>query len=166
MPIFAVLLIVVAAFTHASWNILAKRASGCRHFNWYYSAGAVVLWMPLALFAARGFAAQASYASVAALAATSVLHALYSAALMRGYRVADLSIVYPVARAAPVRCCRSSAPSSCWENIRAPSPRSARCSWSPGCSCSRVGGRCGGGCGRRRRHRRTTGWSPGSSGAG
>jgi multidrug transporter EmrE-like cation transporter len=98
MPIFAVFLVVVAAFTHASWNLLAKRAADCRHFNWYYSAGAVLLWMPLAAFAGRGFAAQASHAAIAALAATAVLHALYSATLMRGYRAADLSIVYPVAR--------------------------------------------------------------------
>ena len=98
MPFIAVVLVVVAACTHASWNILAKRAAGCRHFNWYYSTGAVVLWMPLAAFAARDFASHVSGAAVAALIATAVLHALYSASLMRGYRAADLSIVYPVAR--------------------------------------------------------------------
>ena len=32
------------------------------------------------------------------LAATSVLHLLYSLSLQRGYRVSDLSVVYPIAR--------------------------------------------------------------------
>src|ERR1700712_1658249 len=89
MPLFAVLLVVIAAFTHASWNILAKRATDCRHFNWYYSTAAVAL---------RGFIPHVTWLAVALLAATAVLHALYSATLMRGYRAADLSIVYPVAR--------------------------------------------------------------------
>lgn len=92
------MLVVIAAFTHASWNILAKGAAGARHFNWYYSAGATILWMPLAFFAVRDFLPRVSTAAIAALVATSVLHALYSATLMRGYRAADLSVVYPVAR--------------------------------------------------------------------
>lgn len=97
MSLIALLLVVVAAFTHASWNILAKRSAQCRHFNWYYSVGAVVVWAPLAAFAIRD-TPRFSTMAVLALIATSVLHALYSASLMRGYRVADLSIVYPVAR--------------------------------------------------------------------
>ena len=96
MPILAVLLVVIAACTHATWNVLAKRAADARHFNWYYSTGAVVLWFPVAAVAIR--TVQPSWPTVAALLATSVLHALYSATLMRGYRAADLSVVYPVAR--------------------------------------------------------------------
>ena len=98
MSPIALLLVVVAAFTHASWNILAKRSAHCRHFNWYYSLGAVVVWSPLAVFAWQASVPHFSRVAVAVLAATCVLHALYSASLQRGYRAADLSIVYPVAR--------------------------------------------------------------------
>jgi drug/metabolite transporter (DMT)-like permease len=98
VPATAVFLVLLAACTHATWNILAKRAVDCRHFNWYYSVGAVAVWMPLAAFAIRDFAPHASWVAAAALLATAILHALYSAALMRGYRASDLSIVYPVAR--------------------------------------------------------------------
>ena len=98
MSPLALLLVVIAAFTHASWNILAKRAAHCRHFNWYYSVGAVLLFLPFAALALRDFAVHVTPAAGLALAATCVLHALYSASLQRGYRVADLSIVYPVAR--------------------------------------------------------------------
>ena len=98
MSPIALSLVVIAAFTHATWNILAKRSAHCRHFNWYYSVGAVVVWLPLAGFAARDFVSRLSALAVATLVATSVLHALFSASLLRGYRAADLSIVYPVAR--------------------------------------------------------------------
>ena len=98
MSLLALLLVVIAAFTHASWNLLAKRAAHCRHFNWYYSTGAALLFMPLAFFALRDFAPRVSIAAVLVLAGTSVLHALYSESLQRGYRAADLSVVYPIAR--------------------------------------------------------------------
>ena len=56
MSLLALLLVVIAAFTHASWNLLAKRAAHCRHFNWYYSTGSALLFMPFALYALRDFA--------------------------------------------------------------------------------------------------------------
>ncbi len=98
MSLLALLLVVVAAFTHASWNLLAKRAAHCRHFNWYYSTGAALLFMPLAAFALVDFIPHVSAAALLVLSATCVLHALYSESLQRGYRAADLSVVYPVAR--------------------------------------------------------------------
>ena len=98
MSLLALALVVIAAFTHASWNLLAKRAAHCRHFNWYYSTGAAIFFMPLALFALRDFAPHVSMVAMFVLAGTCILHALYSESLQRGYRAADLSIVYPIAR--------------------------------------------------------------------
>lgn len=98
MPLIAVLCVVAAAFTHAGWNLLAKRAAHCRHFNWYYSLGAVLLYLPLAVGALQDFLPNVTGAALVALGASAVLHALYSASLLRGYRASDLSIVYPVAR--------------------------------------------------------------------
>ena len=87
MSLLALLLVVIAAFTHASWNLLAKRAAHCRHFNWYYSTGAALLFMPLAFFALRDFAPRVSVAALLVLLATCILHTLYSESLQRGYRV-------------------------------------------------------------------------------
>ncbi|MGI9024707.1 MAG: EamA family transporter [Burkholderiaceae bacterium] len=98
MSPLALLLVVIAAFTHASWNLLAKRAAHCRHFNWYYSTGAALLFLPLAAFALIDFAPRLSVTAVLVLLSTCVLHALYSESLQRGYRAADLSVVYPIAR--------------------------------------------------------------------
>lgn len=98
MSPIALLLVVIAACTHAGWNILAKRAAHCRHLNWYTSIGAVVLYLPFAATAFRAWMPHITTTAMLVLLATSVLHALYSASLQRGYRVADLSIVYPIAR--------------------------------------------------------------------
>ncbi|MGA2551013.1 MAG: DMT family transporter [Burkholderiaceae bacterium] len=98
MPLVALGLVIIAAVTHASWNILAKKAANARHFNWFYSAGSTLLFFPAASYVLvnRGFGF--SWEQGACLAASAFLHLLYSTSLQRGYRVADLSVVYPVAR--------------------------------------------------------------------
>lgn len=98
MSLLAFLLVMTAAFAHASWNLLAKRAAHCRHFNWYFSTGAALLFMPFAAFALADFAPRISAVALLVLFSTCVLHTLYSASLQRGYRASDLSVVYPVAR--------------------------------------------------------------------
>ncbi len=95
MPLFALALVLVAACTHAIWNLYAKRAAASRHFVWAYSAMATVLWAPgLAIVALP----TASWVVLAALLGTGVLHVAYSLALQRAYALADLSVVYPVVR--------------------------------------------------------------------
>ena len=98
MTWLALCLVLLAALTHASWNISAKVAADSRHFVWLYSAGSMLVYGPIALavlvverphFGARHWIA---------LAGTSVLHLAYSVSLQRGYRHSDLSVVYPIAR--------------------------------------------------------------------
>src|SRR6187455_2957173 len=73
-------------------------AAVSRHFVWLFSAGSVHIYGPVVIavliverpvFEARHWLA---------LAATSVLHLLYSLSLQTGYRHSDLSVVYPIAR--------------------------------------------------------------------
>ena len=98
MTFLALSLVLLAALTHASWNIYAKVAAESRHFVWLFSAGSVLIYGPVVIavliverpvFEARHWLA---------LAATSVLHLLYSLSLQTGYRHSDLSVVYPIAR--------------------------------------------------------------------
>jgi drug/metabolite transporter (DMT)-like permease len=98
MTLTALFLVLLAAVTHASWNISAKFAAESRHFVWLFSAGSVLVYGPIVVgivlveqpdFGARHWLA---------LAATSVLHLLYSISLQTGYRHSDLSVVYPIAR--------------------------------------------------------------------
>jgi drug/metabolite transporter (DMT)-like permease len=98
MPLPALCAVLLAALCHAIWNIAAKRAAQSRHFVWLYSAASLLLWAPaVAWVLARGQSALGARALLA-LAGTAVLHLLYSLSLQAGYRAADLSIVYPVAR--------------------------------------------------------------------
>lgn len=98
MPLTALALIIVAAFTHASWNLLAKRAAHCRHFVWFYSAGTVVLWLPIVAGYVAWHRPAISWREWFAFVVTAILHGGYSLVLQRGYRVGDLSVVYPLAR--------------------------------------------------------------------
>jgi drug/metabolite transporter (DMT)-like permease len=98
MTILALSLVLLAALTHASWNIYAKVAAESRHFVWLFSAGSVLIYGPVVV--AVLFVEQPVFEvrHWLALAATSVLHLLYSLSLQTGYRHSDLSVVYPIAR--------------------------------------------------------------------
>lgn len=98
MPPAALALVVVAAFTHAWWNLLAKQAADCRHFIWFYSAGTVLAWLPVVAVYVALWRPVLGWREWGAFAVTAVLHAGYTQVLQRGYRVADLSVVYPLAR--------------------------------------------------------------------
>jgi drug/metabolite transporter (DMT)-like permease len=90
--------VLLAALCHAAWNLQAKRASASRHFVWLYSVASLVVWTPLVLFVLLHQLPHFGAAQCLALAGTAVLHLLYSLSLQAGYRAADLSIVYPLAR--------------------------------------------------------------------
>jgi drug/metabolite transporter (DMT)-like permease len=65
---------------------------------WLYSALSLLLWAPAVLYALLQRHAPYGLPQYLALGGTAVLHLLYSQSLQAGYRAADLSLVYPVAR--------------------------------------------------------------------
>lgn len=94
----AIAAVLLAALTHATWNLAAKRAAGSRHFVWLYSVGSVVLYAPAVLWIVIDQRPQFEPIHWLALLMTGVLHMGYSLLLQAGYRVSDLSLVYPLAR--------------------------------------------------------------------
>jgi membrane protein YdbS with pleckstrin-like domain len=46
----AFILILIAAFSHATWNYLAKKACGGTAFIWLFAALSTVLYFPLAMW--------------------------------------------------------------------------------------------------------------------
>jgi drug/metabolite transporter (DMT)-like permease len=94
----ALCLVLLAAVTHACWNLSAKHAAQSRHFVWLFSAGSVLVYGPIVLGVLWVEQPQFTARHWLSLAGTSVLHLLYSLSLQRGYRVSDLSVVYPIAR--------------------------------------------------------------------
>jgi drug/metabolite transporter (DMT)-like permease len=96
LPVFALLLILLAALAHSAWNFLAKRKAEGKNLIWFSSIWESVLFLPVVI--QTGFHFRYTLASAACLVGTGVLHLLYTECLLRGYRTGDLSIVYPLAR--------------------------------------------------------------------
>jgi drug/metabolite transporter (DMT)-like permease len=94
----AIAAVLLAALTHATWNLAAKRASGARHFVFLYSAGSSLLYAPVVAWILWFERPQFGPVHWLALGLTGVLHIAYSLLLQAGYRVSDLSLVYPLAR--------------------------------------------------------------------
>jgi uncharacterized membrane protein len=95
---FAVLLIVVAAFIHASWNFLAKRAGGGAAFVWLFGAVSALIYTPIAVALILLQRPHLGSTELIFIVGSAAIHAVYFLMLQRGYRVGDLSLVYPLAR--------------------------------------------------------------------
>jgi drug/metabolite transporter (DMT)-like permease len=98
MPTLALAAVLLAAATHATWNLFAKKAAGSRHFVWLYSLGSVVLYIPIVAWIVLVERPHFGPLQWLSLLGTSVLHLGYSLTLQAGYRASDLSLVYPIAR--------------------------------------------------------------------
>jgi drug/metabolite transporter (DMT)-like permease len=98
MPTSALLLALGAAFVHALWNVLLARARDPR------AATAVALVVAELVFAIPAWLLWDVHAAVwPFLVASGALQLAYFTLLVTAYRLAPLSVVYPIARgAAPV----------------------------------------------------------------
>jgi len=96
MTVAALILVLASAVCHASWNFLLKRSDHKLAFLGSAGViGALTLLGPAVLIAAiNGI----SLTAVALGCVTATLHGVYGLSLARGYRLGDLSSVYPVSR--------------------------------------------------------------------
>jgi drug/metabolite transporter (DMT)-like permease len=98
MPPVALALVLTAALLHALWNIAAKKAGGNHHFALLTVLVSVLLWAPVALWFGANEWQRWGAVEWAVLSASAFVHVLYFSVLLTGYRKADLTVVYPVAR--------------------------------------------------------------------
>lgn len=91
-------LVLTAAVLHATWNLLAKRASGGAPFIWLYFAISTVLYAPIAIAVWILWPRTFTFIDIVFIVGNGVLHTIYFITLQRGYRAGDLSVVYPLAR--------------------------------------------------------------------
>jgi uncharacterized membrane protein len=98
LPLTAFLLVVIAAFAHATWNFLAKRAAHSKNLIWFSSVTEAVLFAPFAIWILLDVWSSLGLKAAIFLLATGILHLLYTESLLRGYRAGDLTVVYPLAR--------------------------------------------------------------------
>ncbi len=96
MTTAAFLLVISSGACHATWNLFLKQSDHKITFMASASFVGSLLFMPLALVIAlaNGLSAQ----GVLLGCVTGCLHGVYGLSLTRGYRLGDLSAVYPVAR--------------------------------------------------------------------
>ncbi len=100
MSVTAIALILIAAVAHASWNLFSKQAAtvGTTSFIWLVSMAATVGYAPAAAAVLIVQRPHLTALNWAFMAGTGVLQAGYFLFLQNGYRVGDLSLVYPIGR--------------------------------------------------------------------
>lgn len=98
MPVQALVLVLVAAVLHAGWNLIAKRSGGDHRFAFLTALGVTVLWAPVAWWSGADELPRWGVREWGVVSLSAVVHVGYYLALLRGYREADLTVVYPVAR--------------------------------------------------------------------
>jgi drug/metabolite transporter (DMT)-like permease len=93
-----VLIVILAAVMHATWNYMVKTIPGGVQFVWL-GALACTIWMVPLMFVWLYFEPMVwTWPIVLGLLFSSVIHLVYFLILQDGYQKADLSVVYPLAR--------------------------------------------------------------------
>lgn len=99
MDTIQILIVLFAAILHASWNVAAKFGSGAgSYFVFSYNLFSFVFSLPLVLVSIYLYPPELNPIVIAVLILTALLHFLYGVVLLKGYKNASLSIVYPIAR--------------------------------------------------------------------
>ncbi len=100
MSPIVIVLILVAAIAHASWNLFSKQAAtaGAACFVWLMSAAGSVMYGPAVIVAVQAGRSWLTGLAWVFMAGTGILQAGYFLLLQNGYRLGDLSLVYPVGR--------------------------------------------------------------------
>jgi drug/metabolite transporter (DMT)-like permease len=100
VSVAALVLIFVAALAHASWNLLSKQASavGGSVFIWLVAVVATLAYAPVVAVAVLVEHPHLTAMSWVFMVGTGALQAGYFLFLQSGYRIGDLSLVYPIGR--------------------------------------------------------------------
>ena len=100
MTLLALALVLAAGSFHATWNLLAKRASSGVSgpaFVWLCTALSTLIFAPVAAIALSENP-HVGTLGLLFMFGTGILHTGYFLSLQEGYRVGDLSMIYPLAR--------------------------------------------------------------------
>lgn len=99
MTLASLFLVVLASVIHASWNLLAKRAAPAGPvFILVFSLIGCIAYGPWVLYLLAHGSVAWTGVGMGFLLLSGLIHLAYNLCLQRGYQVADLSVVYPVAR--------------------------------------------------------------------
>lgn len=99
MSTIALILTLFSAILHAFRDFLIKNSDDKLTFSWLFRVAGLVLLLPAVLTRPLATIPAAGWALILA---SGLVHALYAFSLARAYDKGDLSLVYPIARSAPV----------------------------------------------------------------
>ena len=100
MTLLALALVLAAGSFHATWNLLAKRASSGVSgpaFVWLCTALSTLIFAPVAAIVLSENP-HVGTLGLLFMFGSGILHTGYFLSLQEGYRVGDLSMIYPLAR--------------------------------------------------------------------
>jgi drug/metabolite transporter (DMT)-like permease len=100
MEPFAVALILISAASHAAWNYLAKGARDKDSFMLLMNVTSQFTLLPVFILLLKDWALPVN--ALPFLLTSAAAEVAYFLALSRAYDAGDLSVVYPVARSAPL----------------------------------------------------------------
>ena len=99
MTPYVLFLVLSAAVLHAVWNLISKKTNGKTPFIWLMYIGSTLVYLPLMCYhIAYSENIQFTEPMLWFSISSAILHIAYFIILQKGYRRADLSVVYPLAR--------------------------------------------------------------------
>jgi len=100
MSLYVLGLVLTAAVLHAWWNLLSKKAKGQTPFIWLIYLASNIIYLPAIVYTLSTGEKIYSLPLLWFSVTSAILHLAYYSILQKGYRNADLSVVYPLARGA------------------------------------------------------------------
>ncbi|MEN1967142.1 EamA family transporter [Lentibacillus sp. N15] len=98
MSLFAFFTIILSACMHATWNFLAKKSDSGATFVWLYLTVSTVIYAPVMIIFFIVSPTVIGWTELLFIVGSVILHLGYSVTLQKGYKVGDLSVIYPIAR--------------------------------------------------------------------
>jgi len=99
MSLTALALILLSAGFHAAWNALVKVSRDKQSFMWLIQLPSLIVVLPFFLASEATPIPPIGWAMIVA---SAIIHIFYAMSLGAAYSGGDLSLVYPLARSAPV----------------------------------------------------------------
>lgn len=98
MTLTGIILIVFSAVCHATWNYTTKKVKSDSTFIWLFSIFSSIIYFPFALASLFIYKIEFKPYFILFILGSAILHSIYFILLNKGYRVGNLSIIYPLAR--------------------------------------------------------------------
>src|SRR5699024_6984783 len=95
MSLLALMILILSAFMHATWNLLSKKSKGGTVFVWFYLGISIIFMTPF-LFLMQDFTLNIFGWLI--ILASVLTHAIYSISLQYAYKIGDMGLIYPTAR--------------------------------------------------------------------